>query len=81
MLAVRLLAGVDRLHRWLLEQPFVGRVTPVADAVSFEFEADEAAQHDLLKRMLVEGFAVLEFRGKTESLEDAFMAITKGITQ
>jgi hypothetical protein len=49
--------------------------------VSFEFEGDEPAQHQLLKNILAKGFEVLEFRGKTESLEDAFMALTKGITQ
>ena len=27
------------------------------------------------------GHTVVEFQGKTETLEDAFMAITKGITQ
>jgi hypothetical protein len=31
--------------------------------------------------MLSQGFEVTEYTGKVESLEDAFMAITKGITQ
>ena len=40
-----------------------------------------AARALLLKNMVQEGFEVTEFQGKTESLEDAFMAITEGITQ
>ena len=33
-------------------------------------------KHALLRSMLAEGFEVLEFQGKVESLEDAFMAAT-----
>ena len=35
----------------------------------------------LLKRLVRAELDVVEFRGRVESLEDAFMAITKGITQ
>ncbi|MEX0700900.1 MAG: ABC transporter ATP-binding protein [Planctomycetales bacterium] len=80
-LAVRVVANQDRLERWLLEQPFVSQVAARGPAVAFEFEGDDDARHALLKRMIAEGFAVVEFHGLTESLEDAFMAITEGITQ
>jgi ABC-2 type transport system ATP-binding protein len=81
MLAVRALDRADELERWLLEQPFVGVVGNAGQTVSFEYEADEKSQHALLKSMIQQGFEIVEFHGKTESLEDAFMAITKGITQ
>ena len=81
-LTVRVVQGVEELQRWLLEQPFVSSVNAsTPQAVSFEFDGPEAAQHQLLKSMLERGTQVLEFHGKSESLEDAFMAITKGITQ
>jgi ABC-2 type transport system ATP-binding protein len=69
------------LQRWLAEQPFTRAVTVSGPLITFEFAADEDAQYDLLKRMLAADFHVLEFHRQTESLEDAFMAITEGITQ
>ncbi len=80
-LAVRLIKGAEGFERWLLEQPFVSRANVVGQMVSFEFEGNESARHQLLKNILGEGFEVVEFHGKAESLEDAFMALTKGITQ
>ena len=81
ILAARVIDGVDRLERWLLEQPFVTAVNTGPQQVSFSFTGDGIAQCDLLKRMIENGFPLLEFTGKTQSLEDAFMAITRGITQ
>jgi ABC-2 type transport system ATP-binding protein len=81
ILAARVLNDIDRLERWLLEQPFVSEVAIGPQQVSFNFAADASAQAQLLRKMIEEGFEVLEFTGKTQTLEDAFMAITKGITQ
>ncbi len=81
ILAARVLSGVEQLERWLLEQPFVSEVNMGPQQVSFTFAGDAAAQCDLLKRIVENKFELLEFTGKTQSLEDAFMAITEGITQ
>ena len=81
ILAARVMNDVERLERWLLEQPFVSAVNSGPQQVSFSFIGDQAAQRDLLKRIIDNDFSLLEFTGKTQSLEDAFMAITKGITQ
>jgi ABC-2 type transport system ATP-binding protein len=78
---VRVLGDAEKLEKWLLEQPFVSNTTATPQTVSFDFAGDEAARHQLLKNMIVGGFEVTEFLGKIESLEDAFMAITKGVTQ
>ena len=51
------------------------------DQFSLDFSGNETQQADLLKRLIENGFPVVEFHGKTETLEDAFMSITKGITQ
>jgi len=80
-LLVRVSERVDELERWLVQQPFVGHIAPVGNALSFQFEGDEPEQQHLLRRMLDEDFGVLEFHRQLESLEEAFMTITKGITQ
>lgn len=72
---------IDEVEKWLVQQAFVSEVKVSVESVSFEFEGDRTDQHRVLKNMLHEGFQVLEFRGKVESLEDAFMDLTKGITQ
>ncbi|WP_145367095.1 ABC transporter ATP-binding protein [Maioricimonas rarisocia] len=81
LLAARVLDNAEPLERWLLEQPLVSSVAAGPQQVSFTFSGDGQAQHRLLKGMIDKGFEVVEFTGKTQSLEDAFMAITEGITQ
>lgn len=81
-ITTRVLGRVDQLERWLTEQPMVNLVNISGqNTVMFQFEGDESARALLLRNMLSQGFEVSEFTGKVESLEDAFMAITKGITQ
>ena len=81
VLVVRVNGGIDAVERWLAEQPHVGKTTSTGDLVTFAYQGDDASQHELLKNMLLNEFSVLEFHRKSESLEDAFMAITEGITQ
>lgn len=80
-LLCRVLRRHEELERWMHEQPFISDVKRADQIVTFEFEGDAEQQHQLLKRMIVEDFHVMEFQGKSESLEDAFMALTEGITQ
>eukprot|EP00913_Durusdinium_trenchii_P028372 g26600.t1 len=74
-------AGIEPLERFLVEQPHISDVLVAGSAVTFSFSGDGTHQHQLLKKLIDEGFPIMEFHSKTESLEDAFMAITKGITQ
>ena len=71
----------DTLEKWLLEQPFVLECKRNDDRFSLDFNGNETQQADLLKRLIENGFPVVEFHGKTETLEDAFMSITEGITR
>lgn len=80
-LSVRVLGETADLERILLEQPFVSEVSVAGLVVSFKFAGDEEAQRDLLKLLVQKNFPIVEFQGKTETLEDAFMAITRGIVQ
>ena len=86
-LHVRIAAGdnaqssMHDLEKWLLEQPLINVVQcSVADA-TFDFEGSDEDQQRLLQNLMAAGHPVIEFHGKTQSLEDAFMNITKGITQ
>jgi len=80
-LTLRVLRNADLLERLLLEQPFVSTVSVAGLTISFQYEGDDAARAGLLKRLVDEGVEIVEFSGKTENLEDAFMAITEGIMQ
>ncbi|MDA1013582.1 MAG: ABC transporter ATP-binding protein [Planctomycetota bacterium] len=80
-LSMRVIDGTERIEKWLLEQPLVSMVSPEANAVTFELEGQDQQRAELLKRAVNEGFEVVEFHGQTESLEDAFMNITRGIIQ
>ena len=81
LLTLRVLRKAEALERLLLEQPFVSQLSVSGQTVSFHFEGDEAARARLLKHLIDQGAEVVEFSGKSENLEDAFMAITEGIMQ
>lgn len=80
-LTVRVLRNAEGLERLLLEQPFVSQVSVSGQSVSFQFGGDDAQRSRLLKQLIDQGVEIVEFSGKTENLEDAFMAITEGIMQ
>ncbi len=80
-LSLRLLGDVDAVERALMEQPYVSEVAVAGQTISFAFSGDDAAQRDLLNTLVQKSFPIVEFHGKSETLEDAFMAITKGIVQ
>ncbi len=80
-LLCRVIARGEELMRWLYEQPHTSEIKQADQVLTFDFEGTPVQQSQLLKQMLLEGFEVLELHGKTESLEDAFMAITEGLTQ
>ncbi len=80
-ITIRVSAGEDALQRWLAEQPNVTTVKSAGPMLTFGYSGDDQSQHELLKQILANEFPVIEFYRKSESLEDAFMAITRGITQ
>jgi ABC-2 type transport system ATP-binding protein len=80
-LTVRVICNADKLEPFLLQQPYVSLVSVSGNTASFQYEGDDQSRFQLLKRLIDEGVEVVEFQGKVESLEDAFMAITEGITQ
>lgn len=73
--------ATNELEKWLLEQPMVKEVQCETGRATFDFEGDDHEQKRLLQNLITAGHPVIEFHGKSQSLEDAFMNITKGITQ
>ena len=73
--------ATNRLELWLHEQPLVSGVQTTSGRATFEFEGDDSDQIAMLRKMVDDKLRVIEFHGKTQSLEDAFMNITQGITQ
>ena len=81
VLTVRTLGEPAPVVRHLLEQPGVTHAAETGPAVKLTFAGGDAEKAALLKGLLGAGFEVAEFASQTESLEDAFMALTEGITQ
>lgn len=81
LLTLRVVRNAELLERQLVEQPFVSAVSIAGQTASFEYEGDDESRARLLKHLIDQGVEIVEFSGKTENLEDAFMAITEGIMQ
>jgi len=84
MLSVRL-AGtterLERLERFLVEQPAVTNVHEAGPCLEFEFEGGDDEQVQLVNRLIAAGFPVLEFSAHSGGLEDLFIEITQGRVQ
>lgn len=82
MLTIRVLRNIEKLEKLLVQEPFVVSVTPAGgQTLSLQYEGDDEARSKLLTRLVSQGVEIVDFQAKTESLEDAFMAITRGIMQ
>jgi ABC-2 type transport system ATP-binding protein len=81
LLTVRVLRNADKLQRALLEQPFTSDISVTANTVTFHYAGDDEARCRMLTALVGQGAEIVEFGGKTETLEDAFMAITRGVMQ
>ena len=71
----------EKLEHLLCQDPFVRDVELRGQVATFVFTGDESELSAILKRLVRAELDVVEFRGQVDSLEDVFMAITKGITQ
>jgi ABC-2 type transport system ATP-binding protein len=80
-ISVRVLRDAEKLEHLLCQEAFVRNVELADSVATFEFTGDESELSAVLKRLVRAELDVIEFRGRVDSLEDAFMAITKGITQ
>jgi ABC-2 type transport system ATP-binding protein len=81
VLSLRLAKPDTALERFLLEQPGVSAVHEAGSRVQFELDGGDAAQVQLIARLIEAGFPVLEFSAQTAGLEDVFIEITSSRTQ
>ena len=80
-ISVRVLRDAEKLEHLLCLEPSVRNVELADRVATFEFTGVESELSAILTRLVRADLEVVEFRGRVDSLEDAFMAITKGITQ
>lgn len=80
-ISVRVLQDTEKLASLLRQEPFACNVEVADRVATFEFTGVESELAAILTRLIRADLDVVEFRGRADSLEDAFMAITRGITQ
>ena len=74
-------AAPARLAVWLGQRPDVNEIQLDGEQVRFTHAGDEASEVALLREIVLAGFAVAEFGSHSQSLEDVFMAVTRGAVQ
>jgi ABC-2 type transport system ATP-binding protein len=75
---IRSLAPLEELHKHLLLQPDVEAVRVADQAVEVDMAGDDETCCDLLKRLIQDGYRILEFRPRRADLEQIFMTVTRG---
>ena len=78
---VRVLGGAAALGLWLGQRADVSEVRPEGEIVHFSHVGDQASEAALLREIVLASFPVAEFASHTKSLEDVFMAVTRGVVQ
>ena len=78
---VRVLHEVTQFTQWLAARDDVSQVQVDGEMVRFAHPGDRESEAVLLKDMVMAGFAVAEFGSHSKSLEDVFMAVTRGAIQ
>ncbi|WP_418791925.1 ATP-binding cassette domain-containing protein [Phosphitispora sp. TUW77] len=82
LIQVKVSSGQEAAVEVIREQPGVAAVTETADGVlQVSFSGDSTGQAELLRRLITAGIPVLSFAETSNSLEDLFMRITRGVVQ
>ena len=85
--AVELLSVAQPLAQWLQQRaasgdagPFtgIGEIAIEKNSLSFPHPADRQAESQMLREIVLAGFAVIEFGSHETSLEEVFMRVTEG---
>jgi ABC-2 type transport system ATP-binding protein len=78
---VRVLGTSDALVEWLNQRIGLSRIRTDDGEVHFAHEGDERSDVALLRDMVAANFPIAEFGSREQSLEDVFLAVTKGAVQ
>ena len=69
------------LCAWLAAHTDINDVSLNGEELRFSHTGDRDSEVVLLKEMVLADFRVAEFASHSQSLEDVFMAVTKGVVQ
>jgi ABC-2 type transport system ATP-binding protein len=78
---VTVVGGADGLAQWLGQRPDVNQIKVDDGRCWFSHEGEQQSEVALLREMVLAGFAIAEFGSHSQSLEDVFMAVTRGAVQ
>jgi ABC-2 type transport system ATP-binding protein len=78
---VRVLGGAQAAGEWLTSRNDVQNVVVQGEELKFAHQGNRDSEVALLKDMILADFRVAEFASHSQSLEDVFMAVTKGVVQ
>lgn len=78
---VKVLGGGGALGQTLANRSDVRDVKVDGETVVFVHEGQRESEAALLKEIVTAGFPVIEFGSREKSLEDVFLAVTKGMVQ
>ncbi|MHB1127075.1 MAG: ABC transporter ATP-binding protein [Bacillota bacterium] len=82
LIQVKVQSGKEQAVRLLQEHPQVSGVRETADGtLQVSFRDETASQAELLRALVLQGVPVISFSETSNSLEDLFMQITKGVVQ
>jgi ABC-2 type transport system ATP-binding protein len=78
---VCVLGGAASIGGWLAARDGFREIKIDGDTARFTHPGDQAAEVALLRDLVLAGFPVVEFGSHSQSLEDVFMAVTRGAVQ
>jgi ABC-2 type transport system ATP-binding protein len=78
---LRVLGEAAAVQRHLLQLPGVEEVRLAGDELSLTLAGDEAACAELLRRLVLDGVPLVEFKLQRANLEEIFLNVTKGAVQ
>jgi ABC-2 type transport system ATP-binding protein len=78
---VRILGDMNAAAQWLAARDDVSEIVVEGQMVRFSHAGDRESEVGLLREMVIGGLPVAEFGSHSKSLEDVFMAVTRGAVQ
>lgn len=78
---VRILGDISAAAQWVTAREDVQDVVVEGPFVRFTHQGQRDSEVELLREMVTAGLAVAEFASHSKSLEDVFMAVTRGAVQ
>ncbi len=78
---VRVIGSARSLAEWLGARADVSNVKLEGEFCRFTHEGERESEAALLRELVLANFAISEFGSHSQSLEDVFMAVTRGVVQ